>query len=109
MSVVDETSLVDLTNLTHQGSFTWTAPEGNGTWIIFAIYERYTNQRSCVSVSNATTALGNGSWIVDHWSSNGAKKMTDFWDQQILSDAGIATLLREAGGYGEYPIACLHS
>ncbi|KAH8707659.1 hypothetical protein GQ44DRAFT_691187 [Phaeosphaeriaceae sp. PMI808] len=98
-SALDENSLVDLTNVTHKGSLTWTAPEGNGTWIIFAFYERYTNQRSCVSVSNATTALGNGSWIVDHWSASGAKKMTDFWDQQILSDVGIATLVREVGEY----------
>ncbi|KAJ4350294.1 uncharacterized protein N0V89_008915 [Didymosphaeria variabile] len=99
LSVLDEKSLIDLTNVTDKGRLTWTAPQGNGTWVIFAIYERYTNQRSCVSILNATTALGNGSWMVDHWSANGAKKMTDFWDQQILSDEGIATLVREIGGY----------
>ncbi|KAH8197840.1 hypothetical protein TruAng_007987 [Truncatella angustata] len=99
MSILDEMSLVDLTNLTIQGNLSWTAPKGDGNWIVFGIYERYTNQRSCASVTNATTALGNGSWIVDHWSSSGAKKMTDFWDQQILSNDTIDALVTETGQY----------
>ncbi|KAI1344239.1 hypothetical protein F5Y15DRAFT_365918 [Xylariaceae sp. FL0016] len=99
LSILDETNLVDLTDLVDQGSLSWTAPEGNGTWVIFGIYERFTNQRSCVSVANATTALGNGSWMVDHWSSSGAEKMTDFWDEQILSDETIASLVAEVGEY----------
>ncbi|KAI8305015.1 hypothetical protein K4K59_012523 [Colletotrichum sp. SAR11_240] len=99
MSVLEEDTLVDLTNATNQGTLSWIPPEGDGTWIIFGVYERYTNQRSCVSITNATTALGNGSWIVDHWSSDGAKKMTDFWDQQILSDDTVASLVKEAGEY----------
>ncbi|KAI1843421.1 hypothetical protein JX265_013303 [Neoarthrinium moseri] len=99
MSILNETSLIDLTNLTTQGEIAWTAPEGNETWVVFGIYERYTNQRSCVSVSNATTALGNGSWIVDHWSATGARKMTDFWDEEIFSDEVIATLIKEVGEY----------
>ncbi|KAJ3960348.1 hypothetical protein N0V92_003020 [Colletotrichum tropicale] len=99
MSILEEDTLVDLTNVTNQGRLSWIPPEGNETWIVFGIYERYTNQRSCVSIANATTALGNGSWIVDHWSSDGAKKMTDFWDQQILSDDTVASLVKEAGEY----------
>lgn len=99
-TTLDHDSLVDLTNITNHGTLTWTAPNGNGTWVIFAVYERYTNQRSCVSVANATTALGNGSWMVDHWSASGAKKTTDFWDQHILSDANIAALVKKAGEYG---------
>ncbi|KAI5919751.1 hypothetical protein F4810DRAFT_465504 [Camillea tinctor] len=97
-TILDETSLTDLTNFTNQGNITWSAPEGNGTWILFGIYERYTNQRSCASVANATTTLGNGSWIVDHWSQSGAKKVTDFWDQQILSD-DIFSLVEKVGEY----------
>ncbi|KAI0602064.1 hypothetical protein F4775DRAFT_298683 [Biscogniauxia sp. FL1348] len=97
-TILNETSLSELTHLTNQGNITWSAPEGNGNWIIFGIYERYTNQRSCASVANATTALGNGSWIVDHWSPSGAKKVTDFWDQHILSD-DIASLLEKVGEY----------
>ncbi|ETS77966.1 hypothetical protein PFICI_10028 [Pestalotiopsis fici W106-1] len=99
LSVLDEDSLVDLTNLTTQGHLSWRAPDGNDTWVIFAIYERFTNQRSCVGASNATTMLANGSWVVDHWSAAGAKKTTDFWDQQILSDEVIVTLLEDAGEY----------
>lgn len=99
-STLEHDSLIDLTNVTKDGTLTWTAPDRNGTWVIFAIYERYTNQRSCVSISNATTALGNGSWMVDHWSASGAKKTTDFWDRHILSDSTIAALARKAGEYG---------
>jgi hypothetical protein len=104
-SVLDESSLVDLTNLTTgDGELAWTAPgPDNTTWVLFGIYERFTNQRSCVSVLNATTALGNGSWIVDHWSAAGAKKTTDFWDEQILSDTQISSLLSKVGEYGKSP------
>ncbi|KAF7514853.1 hypothetical protein G7054_g14949 [Neopestalotiopsis clavispora] len=99
MSVLDEGSLVDLTNLTTKGHLSWHVPDGNDTWVIFAIYERFTNQRSCVAASNATTTLANGSWVVDHWSAAGAEKTTDFWDQQIFSDEFIASLLKDAGEY----------
>ncbi|KAI1275503.1 hypothetical protein F5Y07DRAFT_170671 [Xylaria sp. FL0933] len=101
VSVLNESSLLDLTNLTTgDGELIWTAPgSNNATWVLFGIYERFTNQRSCVSVLNATTALGNGSWIVDHWSAAGAKKTTDCWDDQILSDPQIATLLSKVGEY----------
>ncbi|EUC43134.1 hypothetical protein COCMIDRAFT_7366 [Bipolaris oryzae ATCC 44560] len=98
-TVLDHDSLVELTNVTNNGALTWTAPNGNGTWILFAMYERYTNQRSCVSVKNATTALGNGSWIVDHWSASGAKKTTDFWDQHILSVPEISRLIQTVTSY----------
>ena len=108
VSILNESSLVDLTNLTtSDGELIWTAPSpNNATWVLFGIYERFTNQRSCVSVWNATTALGNGSWMVDHWSAAGAKKTTDFWDDQILSDPQIATLLSKVGEYGRF--ALLH-
>ncbi|KAF4918596.1 hypothetical protein CGCVW01_v008706 [Colletotrichum viniferum] len=99
MSILEEDTLVDLTNVTNQGTLSWIPPEGDGTWIVFGIYERYTNQRSCISIANATTALGNGSWMVDHWNSNGAKKITDFWDQQILSDDTVASLIKEPSEY----------
>ena len=98
---LDHDSLVELTNITNHGTLTWTAPDGNGTWVLFAVYERYTNQRTCVSIANATTALGNGSWVVDHWSVSGAKKTTDFWDQHILSVPEIARLVGEIMSYGE--------
>ncbi|KAJ0270470.1 hypothetical protein COL940_011644 [Colletotrichum noveboracense] len=98
MSVLEEDTLVDLTNLTNQGTLSWISPEGNGTWIIFGIYERYTNQRSCVSIANATTALGNGSWIVDHWSS-------EVWEDSMEMQAalpwtdGLASHFESLNGY----------
>lgn len=102
LSTLDKDSLTDLTNLKRQNQLSWTAPEGNGTWVIFGIYERYTNQRSCTAAKNATTVLSNGSWVVNHWSAAGASKMTNFWDQQLLSDESIMSLVNEVGEYGEY-------
>ncbi|KAF5525682.1 hypothetical protein CGCA056_v003743 [Colletotrichum aenigma] len=80
MSILEEDTLVDLTNVTNQGTLSWIPSEGDWTWIVFGIYERYTNQRSCVSIPHATTAL-------------------DFWDQHILSDDKVASLVKEAGEY----------
>ncbi|KAI8624411.1 hypothetical protein F5Y19DRAFT_491053 [Xylariaceae sp. FL1651] len=93
LSILDESSLIDLTDLTSVGKLKWTAPEGTGTWVIFGIYERNTLQRESVSVGNATTFIGNGSWKVDHYSALGAKKVTDFWDNYIFSDSRISDLI----------------
>lgn len=107
--VLNEASVVDLTNLTARGRVDWTPPSikttGNGTWVVMAFYQRYTNERSCVSVANASTWMGNGSWIVDHFSASGAKKATDFWDQYLLSDDEIKSLVRQVAEYCMNPYA----
>ncbi len=94
-----ERSAVDLTNSTMSGTLTWTPTVSNGTYSLFAFYERYTNEKNCISVPGAQTWLGNGSWMVDHFSATGAKKMTDFWDHNLFDDDGIKALLRKAGEY----------
>jgi len=102
--VLDEESVVDLLNFTRNGILDWEAPSsaGNGqeaspSWVVMAFYQRYSNDRSCVSVAQASTWIGNGSWTVDHFSVAGAKKTTDFWDQHIVDDEEIDTLLRQVG------------
>lgn len=65
-----------------------------------AFWQRYTNQRSCAGGLNATTIVGNGSWVVDHWSSLGAKRVTDFWESHFLSDREIARLMKSVIEYG---------
>lgn len=99
---LDEASFVDLTSLVEHGTLTWTAPSGDSDWRLFTFWERYTNQRSNIGGTNATTVIGNGSWTVDHFSSTGAQVTTDFWDHTILSDTQTADLVREAGHYGLY-------
>lgn len=45
--------------------------------------------------------IENGSWIVDHFSSIGAQKVTDFWGEQILTDQETADLLASVVAYCE--------
>lgn len=100
--VLDEDSYIDLTpNVSADGQLQWTPPTsgGNSTWKLFSYWSRYTNQRACRGGLNATTVIGNGSWTVDHFSTAGAVKVTDFWDQQILTDAETAELLADVGKY----------
>ena len=95
--MINETSIEDLTNQVRDGKLTWTAPSGNSTWRVMSFWESYTNQRSCSPGLNATNFLGNGSWIVDHFSSTGAKHLPDFLDQYVLAADDIAQLVRDVG------------
>ncbi|PQE23273.1 secreted protein [Rutstroemia sp. NJR-2017a BVV2] len=108
--VLDEESIVDLSAEIMNSSLQWTAPAGNGTWTIIAFYENYTNQRSCSGGIGATDVIANGSWIVDHFSSTGARRITDFWDENLVDTEEIRDLIASAGEYcgcalGEFGIA----
>jgi hypothetical protein len=98
--LLQEGSFVDLMPLITEGFLQWTPPDVTESWKIFSFWEAYTNQRSCDGGPNATDVIGNGSWIVDHFSAAGAAKITDFWDENILSDTEIADLLSSVGNYG---------
>lgn len=97
---MNESTFVDLTHLVVDGQLEWTAPEGNVTWRIFSFWEQYTNQRANSPGTFATNFIGNGSWTVDHFSSTGAKVVTDFWDTYILNDTELAGLVKAVGEYG---------
>lgn len=99
---LDENSIIDLTAKVTNGSLTWRSPAGNDTWAVIAFYENYTNQRSCSGAINATDIIANGSWIVDHFSASGAKRITDFWDQNILDTEEMKELVASAGNYCMY-------
>lgn len=101
LAILNETSVVDLTDRVVNGTLAgWTAPATGGTWRLLAFYERYTNERSCVSTPGAASWVGNGSWMVDHFSAAGALAVTDFWDTHLL-DEETRALLRRVGGYCE--------
>lgn len=99
--VLNETSYIDLTFLVQDDlKLSWQPPKDGKAWKIFSFWESYTNQRSCRGGSNATDFLGNGSWIVDHFSMAGASRMTQFWDDYILADTEVSDLLGKVGKYG---------
>ncbi|CVK84497.1 uncharacterized protein FPRN_01978 [Fusarium proliferatum] len=89
-----EKSLVDLTKYVKNSKLTWTAPKDYKEYVLFAHYERYTNQRSCDGVP--TDVIANGSWVTDHFSAAGAKLASQFWEKNLLSTQ-IRQLLREVG------------
>lgn len=63
-------------------------------------WEHFTNQRSVVGGVNATDFIGNGSWVVDHFSRDGAQLLTNFLDEHILSHDKVGDLVRELGSLG---------
>ncbi|KAG4264796.1 hypothetical protein FPRO03_00080 [Fusarium proliferatum] len=89
-----EKSLVDLTKYVKNSKLTWTTPKDYKEYVVFAHYERYTNQRSCDGVP--TDVIANGSWVTDHFSAAGAKLASQFWEKNLLSTQ-IRQLLREVG------------
>ncbi|CAK7225680.1 hypothetical protein SCUCBS95973_005945 [Sporothrix curviconia] len=102
---LNASSVVDLTDHVHahNNTVSLTVDTANGNhWQLMAFYQRYTNERSCVSVANASSWIGNGSWMVDHFSAAGAQKMTSFWDTHLLQDTQDSTISSLLGQVGEY-------
>ncbi|EXL78967.1 hypothetical protein FOPG_06949 [Fusarium oxysporum f. sp. conglutinans race 2 54008] len=89
-----EKSLVDLTKYVKDGKLTWTAPKDYREYVLFAHYERYTNQRSADGVP--TDVIANDSWVTDHFSATGAKLAASFWEKNLLTTQ-IRQLLKEVG------------
>lgn len=65
-----------------------------------AWYERYTNQRSVNGGKNPANYVQNGSWIVDHFSAAGSRRMTDFYDDFIIPEQSDKELLGRTGNFG---------
>jgi len=95
---IDEASLVDLSDKVRNGKLTWRAPSDHDEYVIFALYERFTNQRSCVGVP--TDVISNGSWVTDHYSAAGAELVAQFWEKNLL-DKEIKELLRLVGRHSK--------
>ncbi|KAI0891900.1 hypothetical protein F4806DRAFT_506391 [Annulohypoxylon nitens] len=82
-------------------NISWAPPSsGEGsTWRLVAWYERYTNQRSIAAGQNAQNFVQNGSWIVDHFSAAGAKKITSFFDDYVVPEDTDKQLLSRVSKY----------
>ena len=103
-----DSSLRDVTDqVGPDGSFSATFPT-NATglnYTIFAIYLISSNFRAQDGPedlggpqTSAQTLAQNGSWAVDHFSTLGARTMTSFWEQSILTD-GVRELVEKVGRY----------
>lgn len=85
--LLDPEVLYDLTDAVRDGQLEWTAPIGDGRWLLLAFWSR--------------SALGS-SWTdglpyADHLGTRGATAITEHLDTHTLTPE-IAALLREAGG-----------
>jgi hypothetical protein len=96
---LDERLIVDLTNHVQNGTLTWSAPPGNGTWRLFAFWGGFTNQISCDNGGDGTTPIEKGSLVVDHFSKEGAEVHTSFFEKHVLND-NIRANLKLNGKYG---------
>ncbi|KAF1950375.1 hypothetical protein CC80DRAFT_539633 [Byssothecium circinans] len=74
--------------------------------IVFAVYlykSAYRAQQGPLEMkgpqSQPESYINNGSWAVDHFSAIGARVMTKFWEEHILTN-GTKELLQEVGNYG---------
>ncbi|KAK3074977.1 hypothetical protein LTR53_002146 [Teratosphaeriaceae sp. CCFEE 6253] len=102
-------SLTDVTDqVTADGHLRLDFSTTNATGIghtLFAVYLFHTDYRAQdgpLDLGGPQTApqswLQNGSWSVDHFSSLGAKVITDFWDQHVLSNSTKESL-KAVGNY----------
>ncbi|KAH0429215.1 hypothetical protein CcaCcLH18_08567 [Colletotrichum camelliae] len=94
--------VIDITSSASRStrSISWTPPkDSQNTWRIVAWYTRYTNQRSIDAAPDAVSWLQNWSWITDHFSAAGAKKLTGFFDEYIIPEEEDRKLLARVGRY----------
>lgn len=101
--LVDDQSLQDLTaEVSHDGRLAIPQSEVNTTtktWI-FAFYQRRTGTRNLLFANNVTRSIfDNGSYVVDHFSAKGARRVADFWETHIL-DPETTRLLKLVGQNG---------
>lgn len=59
-TTLDESIIVDLTPEVRSGLLNWIAPDTDSNYTLIALYEQYTNQKSCIGGVNATDFIVNG-------------------------------------------------
>ncbi|MGQ4267586.1 glycosyl hydrolase [Nocardiopsis changdeensis] len=88
-------TLVDLTGAAEGEELAWTAPGGGdgSTWVLLAYWERGSGQRP-----EGGPHTDPVSYVVDHFGAAGARAVTDFWEEHILTDRLRELLAGPAGG-----------
>lgn len=75
-------------------------PAGS-SYRLFAFYQSLTHEKNLEYSSGiGETIWDNGSYVVDHYSPQGAQVVATFWEKYILPD-GVKDLLIEVGNYGK--------
>lgn len=99
--VLDETSLQDIThNVSSDGTLAIPSSRLSRDLYVFSFYQKRTLHKALEVESNRTdTILANGSFVVDHFSNEGARTVIDYWENHILTE-DIRQLLWDAGNYG---------
>ncbi|KAK1545886.1 hypothetical protein CPAR01_03388 [Colletotrichum paranaense] len=102
--VLENGSLTDITSsVSGDGILSWkparSLPSGSDHELFF-FYEKLSLNQNVHFPSNTTkTIWDNGSYIVDHFSAQGARTVQTFWEQYLLTDE-LKGLLRDVGNYG---------
>ncbi|GKZ38031.1 hypothetical protein AbraIFM66950_009945 [Aspergillus brasiliensis] len=108
--VLVESSLLDVTNLVSSNGHLQVKANRTAEvsehllFVYYLIHSEYRETQSPADVpvavpqSPVTTYAQNGSWVVDHFSPQGALAVVDFWRQSLL-DSETGTLIREVGNY----------
>ncbi|GAB2844487.1 hypothetical protein GCM10022221_49780 [Actinocorallia aurea] len=76
---LDRTTVTDLTDEVRDGSLTWTAPAGSGTWALLAFYQ------TADGLTKTGMSATSPNYVVDHLSGAGAEAVSSFWDSAILT------------------------
>lgn len=98
--VLQADSLVDQTDKVQADGTVSLRFEGKGKCHLFAFYQ-YQDLAKNLDIQTDTTGsiFDNGSYTVDHFSGRGAKTTIDFWEEYILNDTEIRSLLNDVGKY----------
>lgn len=102
--VLQNGSLTDVTSMiSENGRISLDAPEvlpdGHDQELFF-FYQKLSHNKNVQFASNTTAAIwDNGSYVVDHFSAQGAKAVQAFWEDHLLTE-NVKDLLREVGNYG---------
>jgi glycosyl hydrolase family 106( putative alpha-L-rhamnosidase) len=89
--LLDDSSVVDLTDRVQDGRIAWTAP-AEGQWALIAYWERGSGQRP-----ERGPHTEPDSYVIDHFSRAGTRAVIDFWEANVLTPR-MRRLLRQAGG-----------
>ncbi|KAK5122780.1 hypothetical protein LTR85_003695 [Meristemomyces frigidus] len=98
---LDYSSVIDVTNLTSNGSLTYAVP-ADGEYMLLAFWQRRTGYLAAQGAfDNATQADNPASWfayVVDHFSQDGTDLWTGFTEQYVM-DGNNGDLLRQLALY----------
>lgn len=104
--ILQNGSLIDITSMISEtGKLLLKAPSNlphGYDQELFFFYQKLSHNQNVHFASNTTATIwDNGSYVVDHFSAQGARIVQAFWEEYILTD-NVKFLLREAGNYGTF-------